>query len=116
MGKDDFVFTDPTHEATMEQIRKELASLERRDWWVWGTAVSVLLLISAALFLVSLPTMLREQDIFHSRQVEIAENGLLGMALLFSVFAIHQQFVIKQVRARMASQIGMMAALQTRAE
>jgi diguanylate cyclase (GGDEF)-like protein len=112
---DDFTF-DPADQATLTEIRKKLAELERRDWWLWGTAVSVLLLTSAALFLFSLPSILREQDFFHNSQVEIAEYGLFGIALLFCVFAIHQQFMIKQLRSRMADQIGMMAALEIRAE
>jgi diguanylate cyclase (GGDEF)-like protein len=113
---DEFVFTDPTHEATLADIRKKLSHLEKRDWWLWGTAVSVLLLISSALFVVSLPTLLKEQDLFHSYDVEIAVHGLFGLVLLFSVFAIYQQLLIKRLRGHMAGQIGMMSALETRAE
>jgi diguanylate cyclase (GGDEF)-like protein len=114
--RDEFAFSGQSHEATQADISRQLSRLEKRDWWLWGTAVSILLLISCALVIISLPTLFKEQDPSKIYEVEAAVRGLLGLVLLFSVFAIYQQVLIKRLRGRIAGQIGMMAALETRAE
>src|SRR5215472_17600377 len=111
-----FGLPESGHDAAFEDIRRKLRALERRDWWLWATAVTILLLITSALFILEVPVLLRSEDLFSSGMMEIAVRGLFGLVLLFSVFAVYQQHVIKRWRTRMAAQIGMMAALQTRAE
>ncbi|HEX9120736.1 MAG TPA: diguanylate cyclase, partial [Terriglobales bacterium] len=43
-------------------------------------------------------------------------RSLLGLVLLFCVFVIYQQHMIKQLRSSIAGQMGMITALETRAE
>ncbi len=102
--------------AGLEDIRRRLRRLERQDWWLWATAVLIMLLLSFAIFSLSFPGIFREENPFYWLQLDIAVRGLFGLVLLFSVFVIYQQVLIKRLRGQLASQLAMMAALETRAE
>ena len=108
---------DPSQPNTAE-IHTALRRLDRRDWWLWVSAVVILLLLAATVFSFSLrhpldtPATVRNTDI----EMDVAVHGLFGLVLLFCVFAIYQQVLIKRLRSRLSIQIAMMSALQTRAE
>ena len=106
----------PDAVGALEESRERLKRLESRDWWLWGTAVTILLLIASALFIMQFPRLMNQQELLESRQLSVAVRGLFGLVALFSGFAIYQQVAIKRLRSRIASQVGMMAALEARAE
>jgi diguanylate cyclase (GGDEF)-like protein len=106
----------PDAAGALDETRQRLKNLESRDWWLWGTAVTVLLLIASALFVLQLPGLLHEKEIPQSRELDMAVRALFALVALFSGFAIYQQIAIKRLRGNMASQIGMIAALEARAE
>ena len=106
----------PDAAGALDETRRSLKSLESRDWWLWGSAVTILLLIASALFVMQMPTLLQKGELAQSRELNMAVRALFGLVALFSAFAIYQQIAIKRLRGRMASQIGMMAALEARAE
>lgn len=106
----------PDAAGALEETRQRLKSLESRDWWLWGTAVTILLLIASALFVMQLPGLLHEGEAPQSQELNLAVRALFVLVALFSGFAIYQQIAIKRLRGRMASQIGMIAALEARAE
>ena len=97
-------------EAGLEETQARLAALERSEWWRW----TVVLIISVALTLGmmamayphALPAMLSET------RLETILQGLLGLVLLFDVFAFYQQFKISRMRRDLASQIGMLSTLE----
>ena len=99
----------------MQRIRAALARLERRDWWLWSAAVVVMLLLTVAVVSMSLPTLMADPYSFFQFNLEQAVRGLVGVVLLFNVYTIYQQVLIKRLRAQLASQIEMMASLRLRA-
>jgi len=100
----------------MRETRAELCRLERRDWWLWGTAFAVMVLLTLAVFSFSLPAPRDAAGISFQGQLDLAVRGLLGLVLLFSAYAIYQQILIKRLRHRLSGQMSTIAALQTRAE
>ena len=106
----------PDAAGALEETRQRLKNLESRDWWLWGTAVTILLLIVSALFVLQLPGLLHEGQMPQRRDLDLAVRALFVLVAIFSGFAIYQQVSIKRLRGRMASQIGMIAALEARAE
>ncbi len=85
-------------------------SLDRQDWWHWATVLIVTLLLSTAVFALSLPVLKR--DASEQLNLDIGVTGLFGMVLLFDVFAVHQQLVIMRLRRELAQRIGMVATLE----
>lgn len=105
-----------TPEAGMFAARVSLQKLEWRDWWRWGTAVAVMLLLTLALVPLAFPALLWEIEVFSQYPLDVAVRGLLGLVLLFSTFAIYQQVLINRLRRQLADEIGTMATLRTRTE
>ena len=99
----------------MQRIREALARLERRDWWLWSAAVAVMLLLTVAVVSMSLPALIADPYSFFQFHLMQAVRGLVGLVLLFNVYTIYQQVLIKRLRAQLASQIEMMASLRLRA-
>jgi diguanylate cyclase (GGDEF)-like protein len=104
------------YEALMQDVRGDLRRLERRDWWLWWTAVTVMLLLAVAVVILSLPSLLREPDRFFQVNLETAVRGLVGLVLLFNLYTLYQQILIKRLRNQMAENMVMMARLRVRAE
>jgi two-component system, cell cycle sensor histidine kinase and response regulator CckA len=78
-----------------------LRGIERREWWLWATAVIVTLLLTAGI-LSFLPVLLsvneRSEYIFTLRR---AMWGLLGIVLLFDFYTIYQQLQLHRMRRRL---------------
>jgi diguanylate cyclase (GGDEF)-like protein len=104
------------YEALMQDVRGDLRRLDRRDWWLWWTAVTVMLLLAAAVVVLSLPALLKEPDRFFQVNLETAVRGLVGLVLLFNLYTLYQQILIKRLRNQMAENMVMMARLRVRAE
>jgi len=101
--------------ATLDDIRFRMKRLERQDWWLWATAVLVMLLLTAAIVSLTFPGVVHDNP-FYWFDLDIAVRGLLGLVLLFSVFVVYQQVLIKRLRTQLGAQLAEMAALETRAE
>lgn len=78
-----------------------LRRIERREWWLWITAVIVTLLLTAGI-LSFLPSL------WHSReQAEYASSlqramwGLIGIVLLFDLYTVYQQLQLHRTRRRL---------------
>jgi diguanylate cyclase (GGDEF)-like protein len=80
--------------ASMEDLRASLRRLERRNWWLWGSAVLVMVLLAG----------------------NQASKGLLALVFLFSVFVVYQQYLIQRLRREVADKIGGTATAQVEAE
>ena len=71
--------------------QSELRKVERREWWLWATAFTVTLLLTAAI-VSFLPFLLRAQESWETRfGVRLAVWGFLGAVLLSDLYSIHQQ-------------------------
>jgi PAS domain S-box-containing protein len=90
-----------------ERIRVEgnqsrLRKVEKREWWLWGAAVAVTLLLTGGIASF-LPPLLQAQEnwetVFGIRQ---AVWGLVGAVLLFDIYSIHQQVQIQRIRRQLA--------------
>jgi diguanylate cyclase (GGDEF)-like protein len=102
--------------APIRDLQKSLRQLDRRDWWLWATAAIILLLLCAAIFSLSFPSVGRSEEVFFQDQVDIGIRGLFAMVLIFTLFALYQQYLIKQLRSKLQAQIAVVGELHGRAE
>ena len=83
--------------STLHNFRK----VERHQWWLWGTAVVVTLLLTAGIFSVALPGL--EQSGDHNGFFGLSRSlrGLLALVLVFDFYCLYQQFQISRIRGRL---------------
>jgi len=85
----------------LEQTRSSLSHIERREWWLWSTAVIITLLLTTGI-LSFLPLFLQSSD--HSEYMFMLRRamwGLLGIVLLFDLYTIYQQLQLHRMRRRL---------------
>jgi PAS domain S-box-containing protein len=87
------------------KMQAQMRRLERQDWWLWGLAFVLLLLLTFAVASFSLPGLLGQADPFWQFHQRLAASALLGLVLLFVVYTCYQQLQIRRVRRRLAEQV-----------
>lgn len=102
--------------AEVAHLKATLRQLDRREWGLWITAIIILLLLCFAVFSLSIPSAQLQDHWLIQDQVEIGVRGLLALVLLFCVFAIYQQYLIKNLRSKLQDQITVVTDLHSRAE
>jgi diguanylate cyclase (GGDEF)-like protein len=108
--------SDVPPEAHAEELHAKLRKLERRDWWLWGAAVVVMLLLTVAVISLSFPGLLKVDDPFFQSSLNRAVRGLIELVLLFNAYTIYQQVTIKRMRRQFSEQVSAMGNLRLRAE
>lgn len=77
-----------------------LRRIERREWWLWATAVIITLLLTAGIFSF-LPSILRSSETGAAFDLRRAMWGLLGIVLLFDIYTVYQQLQLHRTRRRL---------------
>lgn len=104
------------NENNLRQTQHELRRLESRDSLLWASAIAVLLLLTFAVYFVTLDRLPGEPYSELQRQITTAIRGSFALVLLFSLFALYKQITISRLRRHLASQMNLLVALRTRAE
>src|SRR5262245_41481256 len=98
------------------EIQSRLRVLDRKSSWHWWNAVLVIVLLMGAIATLSRPKVLVYNEITSQPQLDIAVLGLLWLVLIFNVYMLYQQHLLKQLRARLASQVEIATEQRVRAE
>src|SRR5690349_12244797 len=88
------------HTETQIATKSHLRRIERREWWLWTTAVIITLLLTAGI-LSFLPSVLRPGETGSVFDLRRAMWGLLGIVLLFDVYTVYQQLQLHRTRRRL---------------
>ena len=75
--------------------------VERREWWLSLTAIAITLVLTAGIASFALPMLHRQWEENDNGKLQIAVRGLVGLVLLFDVYAVYQQFQIHRIRRRL---------------
>jgi diguanylate cyclase (GGDEF)-like protein len=98
--------TPPPIEATDHDLTAELRQIEKRDWWVWGYSIFVMLLLTFAVITFTLPLLHQGTRTFLSIKIDDAVFGLMALILLLNLYTIYQQVLIKRLRLQLAEKQG----------
>jgi diguanylate cyclase (GGDEF)-like protein len=90
----------PSHE-----VQIAMRKMERREWWLWSSAVMVTMLLMIAIASFAFPALLTDGDPFYAFFLNQAVRGLAGLVLLFNVYVVYQQFQINRIRRQVTDQI-----------
>src|SRR5262249_34115966 len=104
------IIKDSDKAVSVREMQEGLERLERREWWRWGVALLIMLLLTFGVFALSLSGVRKE--VLNDFQFEPLVPGLFALVLVFDFFAIYQQVLISRLRRQLSSQIGMMGALE----
>ncbi len=75
-----------------------ISKIERREWWLWASAVLVTLVLTlgiASFVPLTVASPFRKFDELH---MTLAVRGLIGLVLLFDIYVIYQQYQIRSIR------------------
>lgn len=77
-----------------------LKVIDAREWWLWGFAVAVTLVLTLAIISLTFPGMnLRAADWFDLKDWV---RGLAALVLLFDIYTLYQQFQLQRIRRQLA--------------
>ena len=89
-----------------QELANQLRQIEKRDWWVWGYSIFVILLVAFVAITVAFPAVRQAaQTIFKFNMGEVVA-GLIALVVLFNVYAISQEILIKRLRRQLAEKQG----------
>jgi len=91
-----------TVDGKQDEIGRRLRRVERQEWILWGTAVTITLLLTVGIvsFLLPLLRTTETGDSLLSLQSELI--GLLAIVLLFDLYTIYQQLQIHRIRRQLS--------------
>lgn len=94
------------------EIRTNLKSLDRKQWWMWSSAVLIILLLTIGVASFSFPWLMRSGEGTYSFYLSQAVRGLVGLVLIFSVYSVYQQTQINKIRGQLADQMESVAKVE----
>jgi diguanylate cyclase (GGDEF)-like protein len=98
--------------AHADEIRNGLKRLDRKQWWMWSSAVSIILLLTIGMASFSFPSLMNADPGAYSFFLSQAVRGLIALVLIFSVYTIYQQHLINRIRAQLADQVDSVAKVE----
>src|SRR5690348_13652903 len=84
------------------EIVEKLRKIERRDWWVWANSIFVMFLLTGALVTFTYPSLAPSAKPLFKIKVAEAAFCLVALVVLFNVYTIYQQVLIKRLRRQLA--------------
>ena len=96
----------PSLESRDQELASELRRIERRDWWIWGNTILVILLLTVTIISFTLPGLLEGAETYFKVRFADAVFGLIAFIVLFNFYVIYQQVIIKRLRRQLAEKQG----------
>ena len=76
--------------------------IERRQWWLWASAIVVTLLLTVGM--ESFSFLFEQSDPTFSFTLRQSVRGLVGLVFLFDLYTIYQQLQIHRIRRQLSDQ------------
>jgi diguanylate cyclase (GGDEF)-like protein len=102
--------------ASRQEFRRSLTLLDRSTLWSLWSGVLMILLVSAAIVLLSFPSSLLRGNLLDGRGLEWVVYGLLGSMGIVNVFILSLQRRLKEFRNRMVELMDVATKHRARAE
>lgn len=88
----------PGSERTPVQLRR----IEGREWWLWGFAVAVTLLLTFAIVSFTFPWFRTSVSADYWRDLQDWVRGLAALVLLFDIYTIYQHLQLHRIRRQLS--------------
>jgi hypothetical protein len=87
----------PSLESRTATIHDGIRSIENRNWWTLFNTISILLLLTATIVCLTLPSVVQSSEPLADVNLDVAVRGLVGVVLIFNVYSIWQQTRLKKL-------------------
>jgi len=89
-----------------QAMAREFQKTQKRDWWLWGYSIFVLLLVAFAVSVFFLPAVRGlVESVFKVDTVDVV-FGLIALVVLFNVYAVSQAILIRRLRRQLTEKQG----------
>jgi two-component system cell cycle sensor histidine kinase/response regulator CckA len=89
------------HAAMGRKIDARIRKVERREWWLWTTAILITLFLTLGILSFAIPSFSLRAIKFDFGELTTAVRALVGLVLLFDVYIIYQQLQIYRIRRQL---------------
>ena len=79
-----------------------IRQVEGREWWLWGSAIAVTLVLTFGILSLALPVFHQGTDNTESLNLKEWIRGLAALVLLFDIYTIYQHRQLQRVRRQLA--------------
>src|SRR5271156_5103374 len=87
-----------SNEAGLSRLRQ----VENREWWLWGLAVTVTLVLTFGILSLTFPGFHLPTDRVHSLSLREWVRALAALVLLFDIYTIYQHLQLQRMRRQLA--------------
>jgi diguanylate cyclase (GGDEF)-like protein len=94
-----------------EPFVANMGKIDRREWWLWSSALSVMFLLALGIASFAVPALLSGFDTFHTFFLNHAVRGLFGLVLVFNIYVVNEQIQIHRIRQEFSDNLYKMAVL-----
>jgi diguanylate cyclase (GGDEF)-like protein len=86
------------------EIRSNLLKAERRNLWVWGNAVIIILGLTALVVSLSVSLYLKGEGAIFGWDLSLAVRALVGLVLIFTGHMVYQHLRLRNIQKELAEQ------------
>ena len=79
-----------------------LRQVEGREWWLWGSAVAVTLVLTFGILSLTFNGFHLANDYAYSLNLKEWVRGLAALVLIFDIYTLYQQRELQRIRRRLA--------------
>jgi len=79
-----------------------MRQVDGREWWLWGFAVAVTLVLTFGLLALTFPGWHAPEDSLYSMTLKEWVRGLAALVVLFDVYTVYQHLQLQRIRRRLA--------------
>jgi PAS domain S-box-containing protein len=79
-----------------------MRQVEGREWWLWGSAVAVTLVLTFGILSLTFPAVHQPTDKVYSLNLKEWVRGLAALVLLFDIYTMYQQRQLQRIRRQLA--------------
>jgi diguanylate cyclase (GGDEF)-like protein len=94
-----------------EGMMPNMRQIDRREWWLWSSAASAMLLLALGIASFSVPAMMARPDGSYAFFPGESVRGFMGLVLVFNVYIVYKQVQINRLRREFAGTLYTMAIL-----
>jgi diguanylate cyclase (GGDEF)-like protein/PAS domain S-box-containing protein len=76
--------------------------VEGKEWWLWGSAVAVTLVLTFGILSLTFPDFQKPTDTVYSLNLREWVRGLAALVLLFDIYTMYQQRQLQRIRRQLA--------------